>query len=87
MKPQIHQLLIANANIHQGLNSCGASGYILKDHKHAHDAQEDGEPKMQLHTTWTPKFPSLQLVKKDNIQRKYFKIVCMIHWQMTFLLK
>lgn len=31
---------------------------------------------MQLHTRWTPKFSNLQLVKKDNIQRKYFKIVC-----------
>ena len=30
---------------------------------------------MQLHTMWTPKFSNLQLVKNDNIQRKYFKIV------------
>lgn len=34
-----------------------------------------GEQKMQLHTMWIPKFSNLQLVKKDNIQRKYFKIV------------
>lgn len=30
---------------------------------------------MQLHTMWTPKCSNLQLVKNDNIQRKYFKIV------------
>lgn len=30
MKPQIHQLLIVNPNIHRGLNSCGVSRYIFK---------------------------------------------------------
>lgn len=49
MKPQIHQLRTANANIHQGLNSCGVSGYILKDHKHAHDAQKMGTKDAAAH--------------------------------------
>jgi hypothetical protein len=30
MKPQIHQLLTVNANIHRGVNSCGGSRYIFK---------------------------------------------------------